>query len=633
MLVSDPADVPALGGAAVGYAEAGTRMRGLLGPVDRVGEAILVVALLGELGVIVLDVVARSFGSSGFLWTQEVAQFALSVITFIGGAVAYRGGQHSPVRIIVDRLSPAGRATSLAFADWLVLIAAIVVGQASIPAIEASWGERTPILSLPAAVMVIPLAVCMVLLALYALARILANGKRMALRVGVPLILVLAATVTTRAAWLPFVQGDAGMYGSLVILFAVVLAGLPIGFALMLAGSAYLWGTNAVPLLALPQNMVNGTSNFVLLAVPFFIFAGLIMERGGISLRLVRLVHALVGHWRGGLLQVMVGSMYLVSGLSGAKVADVAAVGTVMRDMLQKERISDAEGAAVLAASAVMGETVPPSIAILVLGSITNLSIAALFLGGLAPAAVIAVCLMLLIWVRARKSATRPWVGGRVLLRAGLGAVLPLVMPVGLVAGIVMGVATPTEVSAFAVLYGLALATLGYRAMSRAVLIRTIVDTAMMAGMVLFILAAAGGFSWSLTIAHLPQRLVELLNAVGNSQVIFLIGSLVLLIVIGTLLEGLPALNVLAPLLLPIAGAIGLSQLHYGIMLVIAMGIGAFMPLAGVGFYVCCAVMRSSVEDVARAMLPYLVVLIVGLLIVTFIPWFTLFLPRAFGFA
>jgi TRAP-type C4-dicarboxylate transport system permease large subunit len=120
---------------------------------------------------------------------------------------------------------------------------------------------------------------------------------------------------------------------------------------------------------------------------------------------------------------------------------------------------------------------------------------------------------------------------------------------------------------------------------------------------------------------------------VGNSQVIFLIGSLVLLIVIGTLLEGLPALNVLAPLLLPIAGAIGLSQLHYGIMLVIAMGIGAFMPLAGVGFYVCCAVMRSPVEDVARAMLPYLVVLILGLLIVTFIPWFTLFLPQAFGFA
>jgi tripartite ATP-independent transporter DctM subunit len=288
----------------------------------------------------------------------------------------------------------------------------------------------------------------------------------------------------------------------------------------------------------------------------------------------------------------------------------------------------------VLAASAVMGETVPPSIAMLVLGSITNLSVAALFIGGLAPAAVIAICLMALIWVRARKSGVRhPWVGGRALLHAGMAAILPLGLPIMLFAGILLGVATPTEVSAFAVLYGLALAMVGYRAMRPAAFLRTVVDTAMLTGMVLFILAAAAGFSWTLTVAYLPQRLVELLNAVNNSHAIFLIGSLALLIVIGTLLEGLPALNVLAPLLLPIAGAIGLNQLHYGIMLVIAMGVGAFLPPAGVGFYVCCAVMGTGVEGSARAMLPYLVVLILGLLIVTFVPWFTLFLPRAFGFA
>ena len=139
--------------------------------------------------------------------------------------------------------------------------------------------------------------------------------------------------------------------------------------------------------------MVNGTGNFILLAVPFFILAGLIMERGGISVRLVRFVQALVGHLRGGLLQVTVGSMYVVSGLSGSKPADVAAVGTVMRDEL-RERHGAAEGAAVLAASAVMGETVPPSIAMLIVGSITNVSVAAMFIGGLVPAAVMAVCLM-----------------------------------------------------------------------------------------------------------------------------------------------------------------------------------------------------------------------------------------------
>ncbi|MFI4987463.1 MAG: TRAP transporter large permease subunit, partial [Alphaproteobacteria bacterium] len=151
-------------------------------------------------------------------------------------------------------------------------------------------------------------------------------------------------------------------------------------------------------------------------------------------------------------------------------------------------------------------------------------------------------------------------------------------------------------------------------------------------GLVLFILAAASAFSFSLTIAYVPQRLVELLHGIHDSVPLFLIGSLILLIVVGSLLEGLPALNVLAPLLLPIAGQLGVSELHYGILLIIAMGIGAFIPPAGVGFYVCCAVMRTDIEGASRVMVPYLIVLVIGLLIVTFVPWFTLALPHAFGY-
>ena len=163
---------------------------------------------------------------------------------------------------------------------------------------------------------------------------------------------------------------------ALAFFFFAVIVGVPVGFALLLSTASYLWIGDIAPIEALPQQMVNGTSNFILLAIPFFILAGLIMERGGISLRLVRFVYAFVGHLRGGLLQVMVLSMYLVSGLSGSKAADVAAVGTVMRGMLKERGYSSAEGAAVLAASAVMGETVPPSIAMLILGSITSISMA-----------------------------------------------------------------------------------------------------------------------------------------------------------------------------------------------------------------------------------------------------------------
>ena len=218
------------------------------------------------------------------------------------------------------------------------------------------------------------------------------------------------------------------------------------------------------------------------------------------------------------------------------------------------------------------------------------------------------------------------------MLKAALTAVPPLLMPVMLLVGILWGVATPTEVAAFAVIYGLVLAMVIYREMDFRSFVRTVIDTAALTGVLMFIFAAASGFSWTLTVAYLPQRLVALLHSIGNSTAIFMVGSIALLIVVGVLLEGLPSLNVLAPLLLPIAGQIGLSELHYALVLIIAMGIGGFMPLAGVGFYVCCAIMRTGVEEASRAMVPYLVMVIIGLLIVAFVPWFALFLPHYFGF-
>ncbi len=606
----------------------------LLRALDRFCEIVLVAALLGELAAVIANVLGRTLFGRSFLWTDEIARLALSLLTFVGGIVAYRRDHHAFVRVVLNALPGALRQACLALADLLVLLLAAVTVTSSLPLLESGWSEMTPILRLPAALIALPLTVSMALLGFYAVARLRREPPTIVLAVGAPLAALFAAALATRGSWLPWFGGDVAIVVSLALLLVVILAGLPVGFALLLAAASYLWTANTVPMVALSQNIVSGTGNFVLLALPFFIFAGLIMERGGISLRLIRFVQALVGHLRGGLLQVMVVSMYLVSGLSGSKAADVAAVGSVTRDMLRRERLSAAEGAAVLAASATMGETVPPSIAMLILGSITKLSMAALFIAGLLPAAVIALCLMALIYVRARRAdAPRaPRTALRPLLRAGLGAVLPLLMPVMLFAGILTGVATPTEVSSFAVVYGLFLAIVLYRELGLRSFTRTVVDSAALSGLVLFILAAASGFSFSLTIAYVPQRLVELLHGVNDSAPLFLVGSLVLLVVVGSLLEGLPALNVLAPLLLPIAGQIGLSELHYGILLIIAMGIGAFVPPAGVGFYVCCAVMQTDIEAASRVMVPYLAVLIVGLLIVTFVPWFTLSLPRAFGF-
>ncbi len=603
--------------------------------VDLLAQAIVVVALLGELALVMLNMGARVLFDSGFLWTDEVARLALATLTFVGGAVAYRRREHTSVRSLIDRLPISWRPAAVASGDCLVFIAAAVAGASSLTLVETSWTERTSILAMPAAVIAMPLTFAMALIALFAAERLWREQGGRALAVAVPFAAALAILAATYDLWTPFFADDRAIYATIALFFFTVLTGLPVGFALLIAAAAYLWISDGSPMVALAQNLVNGTGNFVLLAIPFFVVAGLVMERGGLSVRLVRFVHALVGHFRGGLLQVMVVSMYLVSGLSGSKSADVAAVGSVMRDMLRREDYDLPEATAALAASAAMGETIPPSIAMLILGSVTSLSVAAMFIGGLIPAAVIAACLMALVTVGARRNGAprRARASVREMGRTGLGAILPMMMPALLFAGILLGVATPTEVSALAVLYGLALATIVYREMTFAAFVRTVLDGAALTGMILFILAAASSFSWVLTIADLPQRLVDALHGLHNSHVVFMLGSIVLLIGVGSLLEGLPALNVLAPLLMPLAVQIGVSPLHYGMVLIIAMGAGAFAPPAGVGFYVCCAVMRTDVERASRAMLPYFLVLLAGLLIVTFVPWLTLVLPRMFGLA
>jgi tripartite ATP-independent transporter DctM subunit len=606
----------------------------VLSILDGIAETILVIALLGELLAVVVNVLARLTLGVSFLWTEEVARIALSTLTFVGGTLAYRRGDHTCIRAVIDTLPLPVRRACLASADALVFVVAFVALLSSFNVLALNFHQATPILGWPVSIFAVPLTASMALLAFYAGAQLWHEHRASAFGAAVAAVAIGVAIYVTQAGWRQWVVGDVAIIVSLILFLMTIVIGLPIGFALLLSTASYLWIGDVAPIEALPQQMVNGTGNFILLAIPFFILAGLIMERGGISLRLVQFVYAFVGHLRGGVLQVMVLSMYLVSGLSGSKAADVAAVGTVMRAMLARQGYSSAEGAAVLAASAVMGETVPPSIAMLILGSITSISMAGLFIGGVIPAAVIALCLMVLIYVRARASGVTASARARwsERFKASIAAVPPLLMPLILFVGILSGAATPTEISAFAVLYGIALSLVAYREMNLRSFLRTVVDSIALTGMILFILSAASAFSWALTIAYVPQRIVSLLHGFNDSKDIFLIGSLVLLIVSGSLLEGLPALNILAPLLIPIAAKVGLSELHFGMTLIIAMGVGAFLPPVGVGFYVCCAVARAPLEAASRAMVPYLVVLLVGLLLVAFVPWFTLVLPLHFGF-
>jgi TRAP-type C4-dicarboxylate transport system permease small subunit len=372
-----------------------------------VAKTITAIALIAELVVVVSDVIGRALFSHSFLWSDEAAKLALSVITFVGGAVAYREGRHAAITLLVDLFPEKSRQIVLAATEWIVVIVCGTTAWVSLELLEAHWGDFTPMLQISTAWYFLPLTASMCLIALYGIERLILRYSLVVVA-SVGGVAILLGVLLSYAAPVSYLVQHPGLSlgGMIALFFATVLMGLPVSFAMLLATLTYLLVTDTAPPVAAPQNMLDGTSNFILLALPFFLFAGVVLERGGIGVRLVRFALALVGHLKGGLLQVIVVTIYLVSGISGSKVADVAAVGSVVRDELRKQRYTLEEGAAVLAASAAMAETIPPSIAMLVLGSVTSVSIGTLFIAGLLPAAVIAACLMALIallsWRRPR---------------------------------------------------------------------------------------------------------------------------------------------------------------------------------------------------------------------------------------
>jgi tripartite ATP-independent transporter DctM subunit len=597
--------------------------------LDRALEGILTVALIGELVVLLVNIFARALLGFSVLWTQEIAQLALTTIAFIGGAIAYPKGAHTSVEAVVMRLPRSWRPAFAALVDSMVLAMGVGGFLLSLPTLQNHWIERTPILQLRVFWLALPLTVGMFLIGYFALRRLWTQPRRTVFAMGGAVVAVIAFLLLSNG-WIVGSLSPGGLLMTvLLVLLVLLVVGLPIGFVLAIDAALYLYlggGTSAV---AVPLGMERGANSFILLAVPFFILAGALMNGAGLTRPLARFVESFIGHRPGGLLHVGVLTMYIFSGISGSKVADVAAVGTTMRRMLDERGYKPGESVAVLSASAIMGETIPPSIAMLVLGSITTVSISALFVAGLVPAAVLGVCILALIYVRAR--------GFRVgaLARASWGergsltikALPTLVLPVGLVGGILLGVATPTEISSVAVLYALLLAVVVFRAMSGRLAWRTFADAATMAGMVLFIIAAATPFAQTLTLAGVPQQIANGMSQLGGSKALFLLATIVTLIIMGQLLEGLPALLIFGPLLVPLAPQFGVDPLQYGLVLIFAMGLGSFAPPVGVGFYVTCSVIGTTFEKSVRPFVPYFIVLFIGLLLVAFFPFFSLILP------
>jgi C4-dicarboxylate transporter DctM subunit len=405
--------------------------------------------------------------------------------------------------------------------------------------------------------------------------------------------------------------------------------GLPLAFTLVLTALTYLIGIGGVGLVILPIKILGAVDAFVLLAIPLFILAGAIMETCGISERIVDLGLALVGRVRGGLGMVVVVAEILFSGISGSTAADVSAISALLVPSMRRAGYSGPESVSVVAAASAMGILVPPCLTMVVLGSLVNLSIVTLFLAGFVPAFILAAALLVLIAIRARR-ARWPVTGGttrRDLARALRRAIVPTGLPVLLFGGIFTGITTVTEAALIAVVYalvaGVATGDVGRRAVER-----QLAQSGVVTATTLWVLAAASAFAWILVREWVPQALAEWIGGAGAGQVGFMVSTIVVFVVIGALLEGLPALLIFGPILFPIARTLHIDPVHYGIVIIAAMGIAFFLPPVGVGLTIAAGIAGEDIDDVARTYVPYLIALLVGLILVAAFPALTLVLPR-----
>ncbi|MSP96149.1 MAG: TRAP transporter large permease [Betaproteobacteria bacterium] len=413
--------------------------------------------------------------------------------------------------------------------------------------------------------------------------------------------------------------------------FAMLLLTAPVAFAIGVSAVLGLLIAGTTPLLVVPQRMFAGADSFVLLAIPLFILAGALMETGGISLRLVHLAKVLIGHVRGGLGMVVVVAEMLFSGISGSTVADVSAIGSLMVPSLVRAGFKPDRAVAIVSAASAMGILIPPCLLMVIIAQIVGLSVGALFLAGFIPAAVLALAIMILIYVQARRDGIpgEPKPSRKEVVSAFKDAVIPLMMPVIIFGAILGGIADPTEAAVLAVFYAFIVGVFVYKEIAWRQLPKILVDSAVTSGVVIFMVGAASSFSWILAVEQIPAQLGQWILGISTTPWVFFTITTIVFIVLGAILEGLPAVIICLPIFLPIAQKLGIDSMHYSVVVVAAIGVGLFLPPVGVGLYIASSFANLRVDQTIRAMIPYILVLCAGILILILVPWFTLVIPQA----
>ncbi|HZH47533.1 MAG TPA: TRAP transporter large permease subunit [Roseococcus sp.] len=597
----------------------------LIGTAAAIGAAAL---LAGAFFFLAVSVTARYGFDRPIPWADEFCTFLLLWIATLGFVVAAIRGEHMRLALGLTLLLPR-----LALAAERLVDGACLLLYAALTAILAQYALHegdvvSPGMELNLLWKASALPVGFGLLALVQAIRIertqglLATLAWLALAAALTLLPEGVRGVFGIVAPLPL----AGAFVSAILVF--VFLGAPIGSVFAGISLFYLTFHTRVPLEVLGSRMDEGTSSYTLLAIPLFVFLGVVIDKSGVARALVDFMAMLLVRVRGGLSYVLLGSTYVVSGISGSQAADMAAVAPALFPEMKRRGADEGELVALLSSAGAMSLPVPPSLVMIAIGSVCGVSIAAMFAAGFLPALVSLLALCVVVWWRERGRPVPPearmafsWLS---LLKAGLWAAPVLGLVLIIRAAVVGGVATATEVSTIAVLLSVLLGLLVYRSFSWRDVYPGLVATVSLLGAILFIIAAATAMSWILAQSGLSREIVAAMRGVPGGAWTFIALSIVVFIVLGCVLEGLPAIVLLGPLLFPVARAFGIHDVHYSMIVMLSMGIGLFMPPIGIGFYAACAIGGVDPGRAMRATWLPLLALFVALLVVAAVPWITL---------
>jgi C4-dicarboxylate transporter DctM subunit len=417
------------------------------------------------------------------------------------------------------------------------------------------------------------------------------------------------------------------------IFVVLIVFSMPIVFALGVSGVAGL-AIGGYDMQVLASSMVSGSQSWVLLAIPAFVFAGGLMEKCGMSHALVDFARALVGWVKGGLGMSVIVVAYFFSDICGSKMAEVSALGSTLMPPLTKAGYKRQDSASLIAAGTAMGMLVPPAIFMIVIAQVTNTSAVALFLAGFVPAATIMVCLMVLVYFRARQYDwpvdTRP--NPQFLWSSAKRAAVPLVIPIVILGGFFLGIFTATEAGAVVAGYAFIAARFYYKNVSYREMAKLAYESAILTAAVVFLLAVASVFQYLMGVSGVPKLLADVLGPLKSTPWLFLLCTALITMMFGMVLEGLPAAVVLIPVVFPIAEAMGIDPIHFNIVQTAAVGIGLFLPPMGVGLLMALKFANLTVGEHWRSYLPYLGALMIGLMLIILFPQLSLFLPRSAGF-